>query len=202
MKKQVVVIHGGHAFKAYGEFLNYLKNKKINTEYFLYKKGWKNELAIRLGKNYEVLLPQMPNKQNAKYKEWKIWFERMVPFLRDGVVLIGHSMGGIFLAKYLSENKLSKRINTLVLVSAPCKKTNRIKFVREFRLKGNLQKVWEQCRNIHIFHSVDDPVVPVAEADEYKKAWPKAKLHLFTDRGHFNQETFPELAEEIKKAEK
>ena len=45
-------------------------------------------------------------RTNARYEEWKIWFERMIPFLNDNVILVGHSLGGIFFVKYLSENLL------------------------------------------------------------------------------------------------
>ena len=41
-----------------------------------------------------------------------------LPFLNDEIVLVGHSMGGSFLAKYLSENKFPKKIKGAFLVSA------------------------------------------------------------------------------------
>ena len=122
--------------------------------------------------------------------------------LRNGVEVdperigvIGHSLGGLFLAKYLSENIFPKKIGGLFLVAAPHSRT---KDIGNFELKDDLEKVWEQCQNIHLYQSEDDLVVPASEAEEYKKAWPKAKLHIFPDRGHFNQENFPELVEEIK----
>jgi hypothetical protein len=199
MKKQIVVIHGGDSFETREKFLDALKNWEVTKESFLPKAGWKSNLQSDLGEEYEVLSPRMPNKQNAKYDEWKIWFERMSPFLENGVILIGHSMGGLFLAKYLSENKFPKKISAFFLVAAPHRSTEDI---ASFPVTSDLKRVWEQCQNIHIFQSEDDPLVPFAEAEEYKKAWPEAKMHVFTDRGHFNQETFPELAREIKKAGK
>jgi len=104
-------------------------------------------------------------------------------------------MGGLFLAKYLSENKFPKKIAGLFLVAAPHSQT---KDIGSFDLKSSLEKVWEQCQNIHLYQSQDDPIVPESESQEYKKIWPEAQLHIFEDRGHFNQENFPELVEEIK----
>jgi len=195
MKKQIIIIHGGDSFDTYENFLDSLKNWEVSLETFLPKKDWKSSLQQELGEEYEVLAPRMPNKQNAKYAEWKIWFERMFPFMKDNIFLIGQSMGGLFLAKYLSENKFPKKIAGLFIVAAPHSQT---KGIGSFDLSSSLEKVWEQCQNIHLYQSQDDPIVPESEAQEYKKAWPDAQLHIFQGRGHFNQEDFPELAEEIR----
>src|SRR4051812_10882369 len=108
MKKQVVVIHGGDTFGTYEEYIAFLKDFAIDSlEYFM-KMGWKDTLQESLGGAYQVILPKMPNKINAKYVEWKVWFEKLLPLLNNEIILIGHSLGGTFLAKYLSENKLPK----------------------------------------------------------------------------------------------
>lgn len=195
MKQQVVIIHGGDSFDTYEKFLDSLKNWEVKKEKFLPKSDWKSNLQQRLGEDFEVLAPRMPNKQNAKYEEWKIWFERMIPFVEEKVIFVGHSLGGMFLARYLSENTFPKKIAGLFLVAAA---HNQTEDVVDFKLGNDLKKVWDQCQNIHLFQSKDDPLVPASEAEEYQKAWPGAKMHIFEDRGHFNQEEFPELAREIK----
>lgn len=199
MQKQIVVIHGGNSFETREKFLDALKNWEVTKKSFFLKADWKSNLQKDLGEEYEVLSPRMPNKQNAKYDEWKTWFEKMLSFMEDGVSLIGHSMGGLFLAKYLSENSFPKKISAIFLVAAVYRDKED---VANFPLTDDLKKVWAQCSNIHIFQSEDNPLVLMAEAEGYKKAWSEAKMHIFTDRGHFNQETFPELVEEIKKAGK
>lgn len=196
MKKQIVIIHGGDSFDSYEKYLNSLKNWEVSLETFLPKKDWKTSLQTELGEDFQVLAPRMPNKQNAKYAEWKIWFERMLPFVQDGVILVGHSLGGLFLAKYLSEKVFPKKIGTLFLVAAPYSDTEEI---GDFALGNSLENVAKQCTDIHLYQSKDDPVVPFNEADRYKKDLPNAQMHIFEDRGHFNQEHFPEIAEEIKK---
>jgi uncharacterized protein len=196
MKKQIVVIHGGDSFDSYEKFLDSLKNWKVALESFFPKYDWKSKLQLVVGKKYEVLFPRMPNKQNAKYREWSIWIERLFPFLQGEIILIGHSLGGLFLVKYLSENRFPKKISALFLVAAPHSKT---KDIGSFKLRGDLQKAWEQCQSVHLFQSEDDQIVPISEAEEYKKAWPGAKLHILRGRGHFSQEFFPELVREIRK---
>ena len=103
MKQQVFVIHGGTAFDTYEEYISYLQKKEVSLEKLL-GRDWKLNLQDNLGSDYEVFLPKMPNAQNAVYKEWCIWFEKFLPLLDDGVILVGHSLGAVFLAKYLSEH--------------------------------------------------------------------------------------------------
>ena len=103
MKKQILVIHGGDTFATQEEYLSFLRNYEINIErYKTNTDDWKPWLREVLGDEYEVILPAMPNKFNARFDEWKLWFEKITPFLNDEIVLIGHSLGGAFLARYLS----------------------------------------------------------------------------------------------------
>jgi len=195
MKKQVVVIHGGDTFETYEEYLNFLRGYEIDIErYKSDKRDWKPWLRQRLGSDYEVILPIMPNKTNARFDEWKIWFEKFIPFLHDNVLLIGHSLGGTFLAKYLSENRFEKYIKAVFLVGAVYDKDNEGYSVVSFTLPERLNL---QTETICLYHSKDDPVVSFSALGQYKKALPKAETKVFEDRRHFNQEKFPELAQDI-----
>ena len=118
MKRQIIAIHGGDAFPTYKEYLESLRNHEINFEN-LNTKGWKRSLGKTLGENYGVVLPEMPNSYNAKYIELCIWFEKFFSIIKDDVILVGHSMGGSFLAKYLSENDFPQKIRATFLVAAP-----------------------------------------------------------------------------------
>lgn len=62
-------------------------------------------------------MPQFPNKQNAQYEEWKILFGKILNALDDNIILIGNSLGAIFLVKYLSENKIDKKIQKTILLA-------------------------------------------------------------------------------------
>jgi len=138
----------------------------------------------------------MPNRQNARYDEWSLWLERHVPFLRDGVILVGHSMGGIFLAKYLSENVFPVRIGMLALVAAPFDdETNGS--LGDFVLSDNLENVSRQVGTILLFHSQDDPAVPFTECAKYARALPEAETIVLDGRGHFLDPDFPELSERM-----
>ena len=194
-------VHGGTAFSKYEDFLWHLETKELRdlpgTESL---KKWTGTLREDLGDEYEVFTPAMPNSQNAKYEEWKIWFERYVPHLRDGVVLVGWSLGGYFLAKYLIENNLPINPSALLLVAAPFEPEDfggedGGDFAFDTTRVGELSK---KVRNITLFHSKDDFLVPYEHVLKYKSALPKAELVTFEDRNHFLLEEFPELLSKIR----
>ena len=53
----------------------------------------------------------------------------------------------------------------------------------------------KSAQEIHLFHSEDDPVSPFAELAKFQQDVPIAKAHIFIDRNHFFQPTFPELVD-------
>jgi predicted alpha/beta hydrolase family esterase len=199
MSQQVVIIHGGTTFDTYKKYLSFIKNRPVSLDRLRLKRDWKDVLQEELGKKFGVLSPKMPNKTNAQYKEWKIWFERIIPFFRKNVVLIGHSLGGIFLAKYLSETDFPKKIRATILVAAPFDDAGRKESLASFRLPSSLEKFADQGGIVYLIHSKDDPNVPFKQLEKYKQALPSAKTMIFENREHFHQETFPEIIQLIKK---
>ncbi len=200
MKQQVVAIHGGDSFATYGE---YLKNLWWNIPRFEWldflhpkKRGWKRGLQEVLGEEYEIILPRMPHADNAKYKEWKKEFENLIPRLRDGVILIGHSLGASFLAKYLSENDFPKKIKATLLVSGPYD-TDGGRVLAQFNITSSLKKLEDQGGKLFLYHSKDDPIVVFTELRKFQEQLPSATVRVFEDRKHFNQEEFPELIQDV-----
>ncbi len=199
MKKQVLIIHGGDTFASYDDYISSLKTKEVDLEKLQYK-GWKETICEELGKDYQVITPHMPSKQNAKYFEWKIKIEKFIPYLHDNVILVGHSLGGIFLIKYLSENTFPKKIQAVFLIAAPYDDDASNYSLADFVLPKNLEQFKQQSGKIFLYYSKDDPVVNFGDFEKYVKSLPSATQRIFTDKGHFNQEEFPELVEDIKKS--
>ncbi len=197
MKQQVVAIHGGETFETYEEYLDFLRVYEIDVAGGV--KRWRTTLPESLGDDFEVILPSMPSKLNARYAEWKIWFLKYVPHLRDGVILIGHSLGGIFLAKYLSENTVSVSIRATFFISAPYTAEGSPYSLVDFEFgDASLARIAEQGGEVYLIHSTDDSVVKFADFESYAVALPDAHQMIFNDRDHFGQEEFPELVEKIK----
>jgi predicted alpha/beta hydrolase family esterase len=194
--RQVIVIGGGEVWQTHEEYIAYLRAYEFSDEKFekFRSQRWKERLQSDLGDEYDVVRIDMPCAKNAKYDEWSIWFTKVVPFLRDGCIVIGHSLGANFLAKYLSQNAIEKRMAQLHLV-AGC-----FGAVGGFDIPDDLNGVEEQCDNVWIYHSQDDPVVSIDDAKKYMDALPEAKTMIFSDRGHFVCEEFPELVDNIRHA--
>lgn len=199
VKQQVLVIHGGTTFDTHEDYLQFLKGDKLEIEKLKPRQDWKNSLQDRLGEDFDVFQPRMPNGTNAQYSEWSIWFEKITKLLDDDSIFVGHSLGGVFLAKYLSENKLPKSIKALFLVAAPFNDEDIDESLASFRISNSLELCEQQVQNIYLYHSKDDEVVPFHHVNLYNEALPEATIVTFEDRGHFKQPEFPEIVEDIKK---
>ncbi|MFA5841144.1 MAG: alpha/beta hydrolase [Candidatus Paceibacterota bacterium] len=200
MKKkiQIVIIHGGMTFKKRKDYLDYLKNREVKIEK---KIRWTDDyLDKELGKKFEIIRPQMPLSEDAKYADWKIYFKRHIPHLRNNVILIGNSLGGIFLAKYLSENKFPKRILSTYLVCPPFDNTLSAEdLVGGFKLKADLSLIEKNSKNLYLLFSEDDDVVPLSHAKKYKNKLKNAKIFIYKGKnGHFRIPKFPEIVKMIK----
>lgn len=79
-KLQILYIHGGETFKSRKDYLNFLKNIEVSLEE---KKKWSGEfLTKKLGSKFDIIKPRMPLSWNAKYEDWKIYFEKYIPYLK------------------------------------------------------------------------------------------------------------------------
>ena len=196
-KPQIFFIHGGTTFETREGYLDYLKNKEIKIDKHL--KWSRAYLDEKLGTTFDIIRPIMPLKEDAKYEDWKIFFERHFPFLNDNIILIGSSLGGIFLAKYLSENKFPKKILATYLVAPPF--DNSIEgedLVGGFELGDDLTGLKESSEKLKLLFAKEDPCVPVDHAEKYKEKLDEENIEIYDHiEGHFSVSEFPEIVEMI-----
>src|SRR3989344_9185017 len=157
-KSQLFYIHGGMTFNTKQDYLNFLKKREISIER---KARWGDEyLRDKLGKKLNIIQPRMPCKDNSNYEEWKIHFERFFPYLTDNIILLGNSLGGIFLSKYLSENQFPRKILAVYLTCPSFEDTSiNKKQTSGFILKEDLSFIEKNTDNINLLFSKDDDVV-------------------------------------------
>lgn len=198
-KTQILIVHGGMTFKSQRDYVRYLKTRTISLDKRI---RWSDDyLDKELGRNFEIIRPRMPLQDNAKYADWKIYFERHIPYLRNNAILIGSSLGGVFLAKYLSEHKFPKKILSTYLVGPSFDNSHSNEdLVGGFVLKSNLSLLEKNSRKLCLMFSADDECVPVYHAEQYKKKLKNAKVIIYKSKnGHFQISKFPEIVKMIQK---
>lgn len=198
---QIIFIRWWEAFYTDEQFYNYLEKKEYNP--YKVKKSWRDWIAWALSEKFEVIEPVMPAKANAKYKAWKIWFEKIFPYLNnEKTIFVWSSLGGSFLVKYLSENDFPKDIAELHLV-APVLNDEWLvdEYICDFASQENkVANIEKKAKKVFLYFSEDDPVLPFKQYFEFRKLLKNSKFFIFQDRWHFAQPAFPELLQNIDKS--
>src|SRR5205809_735086 len=76
-------------------------------------------LKQALGHEYDVHFPRMPGETKPNLESWKQKISAELSRSHGKAVLVGHSLGGSYLLKYLSEEEVEKPISGLFLLAAP-----------------------------------------------------------------------------------
>ena len=144
-----------------------------------------------------IIHPIMPSPDAPSYQAWSTKLRQEFQQVHGEIALVGHSLGGSVLLKFLSEEKIPNRISGIFLVSAPfwgSKNWN----MEEFVLKKEFAKYLPPVEVIQIYHSEDDPHVPLDHAKMYQKALPGSELNVIAGNDHAFQEGLPELVKDLK----
>jgi predicted alpha/beta hydrolase family esterase len=112
-----------------------------------------------LGPPYEVFYPKMPNPDTPVYEQWKQTIKAELSRLDNGVILIGHSLGGSVILKFLSEEKITKKIDGLFMIGSPYWGKRNWK-VDEYLLKEKFAASLPEINDVFLYHSRRDAVVP------------------------------------------
>jgi uncharacterized glyoxalase superfamily protein PhnB/predicted alpha/beta hydrolase family esterase len=179
-KKQVLFIHSGGSqghHEGSSDLVAYLRHM--------------------LGADYQVLCPPMPDPDNPEYLQWKVQLRTELAGVEDGVIVVGHSLGGSVLLKYLSEEKCTKPITGLCVVAAPYWGKRNWQ-VDEYILQKNFAERLHYIPNILLYHSRNDEVVPFKHLSLYAGQLPNALVRTFSNRGHLFNKGIPELVEDIR----
>lgn len=136
--------------------------------------------------------PEMPEAYNPDYKKWKKEFERFD--INEETTLIGHSCGGGFLIRWLSENKI--KVKKLILV-APWIDPERKRTIDFFDFKID-KEISNRVNEFHLFISSDDNKEILKSFEIINNNISDIKIHKFSNLRHFtfedmNTNEFPEL---------
>jgi uncharacterized protein len=180
MKKHVLFVHGG------GEGA-YEEDKKLAAN-----------LRDVLGTAYDVRYSKMPDEDSPEYEAWKNQIAKELGALDGEVLLVGHSLGGSVLLKYLSEESVEKPVAGIFLIAPPYWGAEDWR-VSEYELQENFASKLPEELPMFFYHSRDDEWVPFAHLTLYEEKLPRAIIHKFDGRGHQFNNNLSEVARDIKR---
>lgn len=143
--------------------------------------------------------PEIPNAWQPDYPTWQKEFERYD--LTPETILVGHSCGGGFIVRWLSEHP-DARAGSVVLVAPSLGIDWDKSGFFDFTIDPQLI---ERVQRLVIFVSDDDREAIQQSVSNIRSALPGAKLRQFHKYGHFcyddmHSTEFPELRDEILQA--
>ena len=154
-------------------------------------------LAQALGDEYELHFPRMPDEADPNVKSWKRKISAELSRLRGKVLLVGHSVGGSMLLKYLSEEEVKKPIAGLFLLAAPSWDEDQWNF-DDLKLPRNIAEKLASIPRIFLYHSRDDVVVPFAHLALHGARLPQATVRAVDGRGHQFGNDLTDVARDIR----
>ncbi|MBL0740926.1 alpha/beta fold hydrolase [Chryseolinea lacunae] len=154
-------------------------------------------LQDALGSGYDVRYPQMPDPDHPHYATWKNVVACELRSLQDDALLVGHSLGGSVLLKFLSEENITKPIAGLFIIAAPFFGQDEWD-VEEYELQHNFFLHLQHAAPVFLYHSNDDEVVPVKHLTFYADLLPHASVHELSYGGHLFGNGLQELVFDIK----
>jgi len=171
--KNVIIIHGKPSKESYYDQDGYTSSNF----------GWipwlQNQLLTR---DIMPNVPEMPHAYLPEYESWKREFERFD--MTPETTLVGHSMGGGFLMRWLSENtEASPARVILVAPSLDPLRSNETGFC-EFEFDSAIT----DRTKLVVMTSDNDSDKAVMSRDMITNALPATDVRMFTGYGHFTPE--------------
>ena len=181
--KNVLILHGT-ANTSEGNWFPWLKQE-------LEKRG------------YTVWAPNLPNADEPDEKRYLdyIFANKQWKFTPD-TIIVGHSSGGVAALKVLQQLPDGVIIDRCITVGAFTNTHGWDDIAGLFTAPFNFPEIKKHARKFIVYHSDDDPYVPLSDAKELESNL-SAELVFIAGQGHFNLEKgdqyrmFPELLEKI-----
>lgn len=187
--KTAVLVHG---YNDKSEYLDTARPSPSNDHWF----PWlQRQLQL---KGILAQAPDMPGFYEPNYTSWKKMLERFD--LNKDTILVGHSCGGGFLVRYLSENDI--KVGKVVLVAPwldPDQEIDESFF--DFVIDKNLAN---KAEKLIVMYSTDDISSVLKSIEILKSKTENVEFQEFEGKGHFvlgslGSEEFPELLENLVK---
>lgn len=153
-------------------------------------------------RGFQVFVPKFPDpREGNKLEDWLKVLEDYKQYINEETILIGHSLGGLFLLRVLE--RVKKNVTAAIFVSAPIG----VKPIKYFESDENFsgfkfdwEKIKRGAKYFEVYHSDNDPYVSLANGEELAKNL-KVELSFIPKAGHLNAESgytkFEKILEDI-----
>jgi predicted alpha/beta hydrolase family esterase len=141
-------------------------------------------LQADLGAGYSVNFPKMPNESTPNYKIWSKDIDGRLAEIDGEIALVGHSVGGAILLKYLSEERVKASITGLFVLAAPYVNADENWHDDTAALRPDFGSRLSFLPHITLYHCHDDEVVPFAHLALYTAKLSQATIRRFPSGGH------------------
>lgn len=154
---------------------------------------WLSQELVKRG--FEVWAPDLPQSSQPdeeRYlnhifsnKEWKFTPE---------TIIVGHSSGGVAALRLLQRLPEDTVIDRCITVGAFTNTHGWDSILGLFRTPIDYGEIKKHAKKFIVYHSDDDPHVPIEDAKELQKAL-DAEFVFIPGQGHFNLEKGPQYGE-------
>ena len=147
-------------------------------------------LRNELGAAYKVHFPKMSQDETESFfgSQWPKQIGKEISSIKGEVILVGHSLGASMLIKYLSENKIKKKIAGVFLAAPPFWSGDE-DWVQPLKLRDDFHCNLPKNVPIFFYQCKDDEEVPFSQFNHYKRDLQGATFREIKNGGHqFNND--------------
>jgi uncharacterized protein len=178
--KKVIILHG------------YEGSPGINWFPWLKKKL--EELDV------QVQIPSMPDSCSPKLGAWLDYLEKMIGEPNEDLFLVGHSLGGPAIFRFLETLPAGRKIGGAVVVAGFAESIHADAVENFVNGQWNDEKIRSSSYNITLINSDNDPYIPMEMAMRMKNRF-EAKLVVMHEAEHICEKAgflrLPEALEEL-----
>lgn len=153
--------------------------------------NWFPWLEEKLSKNnLRCIVPQFPTPIQQSYINWEklLNYYKELGFVDKDTVFIAHSLGPIFIVKYVIKNRIKIKglisvegFNNFISGMEEFDKINKSFFLNDLELS----KFKEFVDFVHCYISENDPNLPIENVKKFTELI-RGELHVIPDGEHFN----------------
>ncbi|MES2622943.1 MAG: alpha/beta hydrolase [Patescibacteria group bacterium] len=154
------------------------------TNAYIEDKKLADNLQELLGPSYTVIYPKMPHEEAPDFEPWKTAIQEELNAVKnEEIILVGHSLGGSVLVKFLSENKIDTTLSGVFIISAPFWGGDTDWQAEVFTPSADFPTMLPTVP-FYFYQAKDDEIVPFAHLEMYKNKLPNSTVREIKTGGH------------------